>query len=158
MRKFLLTLLIAIIGSIISTLVVDWIRGDTSLSTMYTILNFKVAVWLILVVVAVVALAIWIIKKIAKEKIPIEESPVFIDYTEDRFFEWKWSWKYRIFGNKFKVIRLNPHCPKCDIPMIEDFDMIECYRCPMCGYHTIQSENPDDIKHIINHRVEEMQK
>ena len=159
-NNFQLPLIVTILGTVFGGIVL-WILnrffGLLSFSAIYDFLisklNYYVPIWLILIVVAVVFLAIWIIKKITKEK-----PPIFLNYTEDRFFEWKWSWKYRIFGNKFEVIKLKPHCPKCDIPMIEYFDMIERYRCPMCGYHTVQNENPNDIEHIINHRVEEMQK
>ena len=116
-------------------------------------LSYEIQVWLILLVVTVVLLAIWVIKKITKEA-----PPVFINYTEDCFFKWKWSWRYQISENEFKVINLNPHCPNCDTPMIKCFDMIERYRCPMCDYRAVQSEDPYDIEHIIGHKVEEMQK
>lgn len=145
------------------TLIVDWVKKIDIFSTLKSVvstlwqwllvvLNFEVKVWVILVILGTAFAILCIVAKIADSKdVPM---PAWLQYTEDYFNDWKWSWTWErnIYG-KYQVENLAAHCPHCGTPMRHDnYDTI--FHCSRCGYESRRhTDNRQDIMVVIYDNV-----
>jgi len=132
-----------VIGGIILSFVLDWIKGVDWLSTLKAVvkfivdsiiafLNFELKVWWVLVAIALIVVALIIIAKSldAKEKsIPIP----FLSYTKDFVLGYNWEWEYsKTYDRKYTISNLHPVCSKCGM-LLKQSGMygqeMKCLRC-----------------------------
>lgn len=160
--------IVPVVLSFLLSLLADWIKQVEIFSTIKTIattlwkwmlafLNFEVKVWWILVFLVCLVILLWIIAKVADTK--EKNQPKFLQYTEDHFRDWKWSWTWgRTYTGKWQVENLIAHCPQCDTPMRHDnFDTV--FHCSRCSYESDNhSDNRDDVMVVIYDNVDRMMK
>lgn len=97
----------AFLGSLFSFLF-DLINGKTIFSTMgrilsgawnifLSVLNFRLKVWWVIVGLAGVFAALYMIAKYNEKKNERNErsDPPFLRYTKDRIQDWYWEWSWR---------------------------------------------------------------
>lgn len=129
---------------------------------LIAILLFKVSIWLFLIfIIAFVGILI-LISNINSKKIdkPVKIIPPdFLNYKEDTFKEWKWSWNYKLdnYQKKYIIEGLMPVCLKCNIKTIKD-SFGDIYYCPNCtnsyGIYNNNQEHPAKIEALIIHNIE----
>lgn len=169
-KEFFLNPWVVTIGGGVILLVLpgiwDWIQKKKFLTTLKTIigflwkllinfLNLQLRVWWILVAVAIIVFALWIIVKI-KDQV---NEPDFLKYTEDRFSQWKWSWNWELgYNKKWHVDNLMAHCPQCDTPMQHD-TYEDYFRCPRCGFDTYDvRQNSSAVGAVIHDNLRRTEK
>lgn len=110
-------------------------------------LNLQLRVWWLLVAIAIIVFALWIVVKIKEQA---HSEPKFLKYTEDRFIQWKWSWNWeRGYNKKWHVINLAAHCPQCNTRMYSD-DLEFRFRCPRCRYESrVVHQNSSEVEAVI---------
>ncbi len=164
--KWALALVPTIVGALL-TLIIDCVKKINLFSTMVTVmktlwswivrfLSFEVQVWWILAALLLLILILWIVAKIADVKGVAE--PVWMKYTEDRFIDWKWSWKWeKNYLGSYQVSDLMAHCPKCNTPMRhDDYDTV--FHCPRCLFESRKhSDNRNDILVVIYDNAKKME-
>lgn len=146
------------------TVFIDWLKKKDIFSTLKLVfttvwrwllafLNFEIKVWWILVALGVLVVILWVIAKIANAK--ESDPPAWMQYTEDRFTDWKWSWTWEKgpYG-KYQVANLVAHCPKCDTPMRHDnYDTV--FHCSRCQYDSRRhKDNHDDVLIVIHDNIQ----
>lgn len=96
-------------------------------------LTFDLQVWLVLVGIAVIFCALYVVVKISDNKEQVK--PNFTNYTQDHFrlWKWSWSWEWSSYYKKWRVANLQAHCPKCDTPMSHD-SYEDIFQCPRCSF------------------------
>jgi hypothetical protein len=93
-----------VIGGVLLSLALDWINGVDWLSTTSTVmrfilnaaiafLNFKIKVWWLLIVIAVIVIALFIVAKIS-DVYSKDVTPTFLHYTKDNVLGFSWEWDY----------------------------------------------------------------
>lgn len=148
MKKFLknpwvLAIGSTVIGGVLLSFVLDWIKGVDWLSTLKTVvnfiinavvafLNFELKVWWVLVAIALLFAALIIYSKIldAKQK----DTPIpFLTYTKDSMLGYAWEWEYqKTYDGKYSIANLHPVCSKCGMILKQggSFGMeMQCLRC-----------------------------
>lgn len=154
-----------VIGGVLLSFILDWIKGVNWLSTLKTvvkfivnivstILNFELKLWWILLGIGIIIVALIVISKIYEAK---QESgdPEFLSYKEDYFGSWRWSWDWRF--NKYDMKwhidddSVVAHCPKCDTPMFHDYHdtAFECPRCQFKTDYRSKHKTRRDVKVLI---------
>ena len=148
MRKFLknswvLGIGTTVIGGVLLSFVLDWIKGVDWLSTLATVarflvntlitfLNFELKVWWVLIAVALVAIVMFIIAKVldAREK---SSTPAFLNYTKDFLCGYTWEWNYtKSYDGNYTISNLHPVCSKCGMSLKQDGPLgleMKCLRC-----------------------------
>ena len=132
-----------VIGGVLLSFVLDWIKGVDWLSTLKTIVNFivnaivtflnlKLKVWWVLVAVALLFVALIIYSKILDAKEKNNQVP-FLAYTKDSLLGYTWEWEYiKNYDGKYTITNLHPVCSKCGMVLKQDglygFHM-QCLRC-----------------------------
>lgn len=83
-------------------------------------LNFEIKVWWLLVGIAILILALWILVKRLESEQSAPAEPKFLEYTQDTILEyrWKWTWKRDYFG-KYSIEQLQPICVHCGTPLVD---------------------------------------
>lgn len=148
MKKFLknpwvITIGSTVIGGVLLSFVLDWIKGVDWLSTLKTVvdcivkaivafLNFELKVWWVLVAIALLLIALAIYSKVldAKEK----DKPIpFLDYTSDFILDYSWEWDYeKTSDGKYTIAHLHPVCSNCGMTLKQDGrygTQVRCLRC-----------------------------
>ena len=149
MKKFLknpwvLAIGSTVIGGVLLSFVLDWIKGVDWLSTLKTaadfivnaivaFLNFELKVWWVLVAIALLFVALIIYAKIldAKEK----SNPIpFLSYTKDSALGYTWEWEYRkTYDGKYTITNLRPICSNCGMILRQGHTVygmeMKCLRC-----------------------------
>ena len=149
MKKFLknpwvLAIGSTVIGGVLLSFVLDWIKGVNWLSTLKTVgnfignaivafLNFELKVWWVLVAIALLFVALIIYSKIldAKEK----NNPIpFLSYSKDSALGYTWEWEYRkTYDGKNTITNLRPICSKCGMILRRGHTVygmeMKCLRC-----------------------------
>lgn len=113
------------------------------------VLNLQFRLWWALVFIAVVVGIVLLVKRIKGPELPSD--PPFIEYKEDRFGGWKWTWDWeKNYAGEWDIRNLFAHCPNCDTPMRHDI-YEHNYRCPRCRHedYISQSNISEDIKAVI---------
>ena len=133
-----------VIGGVLLSFALDWIKGVDWLSTLKAVinfianaiiafLNFELKVWWVLVAVSLIVAAWIIIAEIldAKEK----SNPIpFLSYTKDFVLGFAWEWEYRkTYDGKYTITNLYPVCSNCGMILKQDYTMygteMKCLRC-----------------------------
>lgn len=117
------------------------------------VLNLQFRLWWALVFIVVAVGIVFLIARFKDSDCPSE--PPFVEYTEDQFEGWKWTWYWeKDYSGKWGIESLRAHCPKCDTPMSHD-TFEHNFRCPRClgQYYIGRSNVSDDIKAIIYDNV-----
>ena len=132
-------------------LIIKWIGN-----LIWTLLNFDLKVWWVILTIAFLFLLLYIIDKFKKEEI---FKPVFFNYREDKFKKWKWTWDYEFNNSKkmWVISKLKAHCPNCDTPMIDHSNSYEIlFECPRCDFNArdSQCDVPFKIESLIIDNVE----
>lgn len=132
-----------IIGGVLLSFLLDWIKGINWLSTLKSFfevivnalmafLNFELKVWWVLVAIVFVIVAFFVIAKIydAKSK---NDTPAFSSYTKDCVLGYMWEWEYaKNFEGKYTISNLHPVCSKCGMRLKQDGAYgreMTCLRC-----------------------------
>ena len=149
-------------------LIIDWIKQIKIFSTLkfvlswiwnllITFLTIDVKMWLILVILSSLMLIIWIVLQVIAKQTATE--PEWMKYTEDRFVDWKWSWKWeKNYLGAYEISQLMAHCPKCNTPMRHDNDEYT-FHCPRCKYESHKhQDNRHDVMVVIYDNVARMEK
>lgn len=150
------------IFSLLLTMVYDYSREKPILTTVWTILkllgnfvwtilNFDLKVWWILLAVVLFILIIILIANVKKDK---TFKPDFYSYREGKFKRWRWTWgwKWSDSENAWGISDLKAHCPICDTPMIEHSSVYGLsFDCPRCEFRAddSQCDEPHKIERII---------
>lgn len=118
---------------------------------LWTLLNFDIKVWWILVAIIILTSTVAIIIKFSEKETLM---PVFGNYRKDRLKRWIWSWDWTWSNGKnaWVITNLQAHCPKCDTPMIYYSSFLDySYTCPRCEFSSKYDycEDPDKIERII---------
>ena len=139
------------------TLLRDYINGIKLFSTIKNIftiiynflifiLNYQIKVWWLIVFVILMSVIFhFLLKKSNTE----ESTPYFLNYTEDCFRNWKWTWQWHrnYYNNKYEIYNLRAHCPKCETPMIQDINIYgEIYHCPRCRFVSDYKEHAKEYE------------
>ena len=97
-------------------------------------LTFDLKVWWVLLGIAVLFFALYVVVKIGEQK--EQAKPDFTNYTQDHFrlWKWSWSWEWSSYHKRWHVANLHAHCPKCDTPMSHD-QYEDIFQCPRCRFH-----------------------
>jgi hypothetical protein len=177
MKKFLKSAWTISIGtalfSFLLTIIWDWIKGIHVLSTisnifstlgswLFAFLNFNLKIWWVLSGIIILFLVRFIIIKYGNTKEQFK--PNFIDYKEDKFTYFKWTWDWELnYDDKWDTTNLKAHCPKCDTPMNHDsYDTT--YICPRCHFQSLYNncDKEYEVKQVIidnvKRRVKQIEK
>ena len=117
----------------------------------WTILNFDLKVWWVIIVVILFVLIIYLIDKLKKEA---TFKPDFYSYREEesRLWKWTWEWQWNKRKRAWMITDMKAHCPNCDTPMIDNSNMYGYYfDCPRCDFkaENEQCDQPHKIERII---------
>lgn len=117
----------------------------------WSILNFDLKVWWLLVGTLIFVLIIFIISKFQKEE---SSKPDFYNYREGKFKKWRWTWSWEWSNSKnaWRISNLKAHCPNCDTPLIEHSNIYgSIFDCPRCDFRASgnQCEEPHKIERIV---------
>lgn len=165
--KWTFTLVTSFIGTLF-TVFVDWLKKKNIFSTLKLVLktlwkwlraflDYEIKVWWILVALGVLAIVILIVGKIVASK--DRTLPEWMNYTEDYFVDWKWSWTWeKGYDGKYRVENLTAHCPKCDTPMRHDYyDTL--FHCSRCHYESNRhKDNREDVVVTILDNIKRKEK
>ncbi|MDF0719512.1 hypothetical protein P0M11_05805 [Kaistella sp. PBT33-4] len=118
---------------------------------IWTVLNFDLKVWWIIVAVIVFILIIILIDKFKNEE---TFKPDFYSYREGKFKRWRWTWgwNWNSSKNAWIISGMKAHCPNCDTPMIEHSSIYGLsFDCPRCEFRASdgQCDEPHKIERII---------
>jgi hypothetical protein len=127
---------------------------------VWTVLNFDLKVWWIIIAVSLFILIVVIIDKFKKEE---TFKPDFYSYREDKFKRWKWTWGWKLDSRKnaWVIYDMKAHCPKCDTPMIDHSSVYGLiFDCPRCDFKTRdeQCDEPHKIERIILDNIDRKEK
>lgn len=133
-----------VIGGVLLSFVLDWIKGVDWLSTLKAVtkfigdaivafLNFELKVWWVLVAIALLIVALIIISKILDAKDKSNPLP-FLSYTKDSVLGYTWEWDYRhTYDGKYTITNLHPVCSRCGMILKQVFTVngiaMKCLRC-----------------------------
>lgn len=150
------------IFSLLLTMVYDYLKEKPILTTVWeilkwlgnfvwTILNFDLKVWWLLLAVVSFILIIILIANVKKEK---TFKPDFYSYREGKFKRWRWTWGWQWSDseNAWGISDLKAHCPNCDTPMIKHSSFYGLsFDCPRCEFRAedSQCDEPHKIERII---------
>ena len=132
-----------VIGGVLLSFVMDWIKKVDWLSTLKAVLqfvgnaivaflNFDLKVWWVLVVLALLFAALLIYVKILDTK--QKDTPIpFLSYTKDSMLGLAWEWEYsKTYDGKYTISNLHPVCSNCGMRLKQGgmygLEM-ECLRC-----------------------------
>ena len=151
----------------ILTAIYDYLKNKPFLTTIIsvfnyivnfivTFLNFQIKIWMLILGIIIILVVIVLI--IRKEEI----KPDFANYVEDRFFRWKWTWKWILTGRGWEISELTAHCPKCDTMLIQHSTYYSAitFECPRCNTFIQESqiEEPYKIRSLIIDNIERKRK
>jgi hypothetical protein len=155
------------IFSLLLTMGYDYLKEKPILSTVllfvkwagkigWSILNFDLKVWWLIIVILFFILAIYIISKFPKEP---ASKPDFHDFREGKFKNWKWSWEWELNNSKnaWVISNMKAHCPNCHTPMIDQSTIYELrFNCPRCDFSATdgQCDQAYKIERIILDDIE----
>lgn len=145
------------IFSLFLTMVYDYSKEKPILSTVWSflkwianliwsVLNFDLKVWWIVVAVFVFILTLVIIDKFKRKE---TFKPDFYNYREDKFKNWRWSWDWNWNRNKnaWIISEMKAHCPHCDTPLIDHSNSyILSFDCPRCEFNAIDRQCDEQYK------------
>jgi hypothetical protein len=136
--------IVTAIFSLLLTMFYDYFKNNPVLTTvwsiikwignlLWTILNFDLKVWWIVIALILLIFVLFIIDKFKNAD---AFKPYFHNYIEDNFKWWKWTWSWELNRSKsaWVISNLKAHCPKCDTPMIEIPSSLNglSFDCPRC--------------------------
>ena len=124
-----------------------WIMLKWLANLVWTIFNFDLKVWWIIVAVILFLLIIVLIDKFKKVE---TFTPDFYNYREGKFKRWKWTWSWNWSNSKnaWLISNMKAHCPNCDTPMIGLSTMYGLsFDCPRCDFRA--NDDQCDEQHKI---------
>lgn len=155
----------AAVGGVISSLIVDFVNGDSIFSAIGTFFSFlarivveffnlQIKVWCLLVFGIVVVIMLIILSKYLDRK-QENEKPSFLDYTSDSFWGICWEWTYeKQYDGKYMLDEVYPLCPKCKMALKRSYGYWEPMKCVRCNIeYNIDSSNEDDAKLMIQDNI-----
>lgn len=132
-----------VIGGMVLTFVLDWIKGVDWLSTFNGILkftynaiiaflNFELKVWWALLVIVFGMGVLFVISKVLSAKTK-NDALAFLSYTKDSVLGYTWEWGYvKGLDGKYTITNLHPVCSKCGMHLKQGgmygWEM-KCLRC-----------------------------
>jgi len=127
---------------------------------IWTILNFNLKVWWLIVGVIIFFIIALLISRV-KSKDTFK--PDFYSYREGKFKRWKWTWNWQWSDRKnaWLISELRAHCPNCDTPMIEHSSIYGLsFDCPRCEFRANdgQCDEPHKIERIILDNIDRKRK
>jgi len=160
--NFILPIIVTVIG----TLAYDFIKDVPLLSSLSSSLfwirtiivsffTYSIPIYVILIIIASSLIILKVYNRLTKD-IDVG-APSFLRYTSDNLKNWKWSWEYGLYSDKYRIKNLRPHCLACDYVLKYDKDTWGTCRaeCPNCKklYLNHFVEDIDDITMMIEHRI-----
>ena len=148
----------AVLGGIIGiilTAIWDFIKQVPIFSTLsklpnwfWSILNYKIAVWIFIVFIMLWNFIKIIIQRKSSKEVQ-NNSFDFLNYTEDEIDgnKWRWNWKKHYTG-KYVIENLSVLCPNCNTPMKFDY-YLSTATCPRCNSISRNCKNPDNVQSVI---------
>lgn len=124
-------------------------------NSLIFLLTFKIAIWIILVIIGVIVFVFWFVSKIKKES-----TPDWLNYRMDFIKEWfwVWEWKFSSLDNEYMIYNLKPICKLCKCELSHKNPRSPFYgelRCPACNelYEVAHTEDKEDVKKIILNKI-----
>lgn len=129
-----------VIGGVLLSFVLDWIKGVDWLSTLKTVINFifkafvtfvtfELKVWWVLIAIALIVVALVIVAKFHDTKPQLS----FLSYTKDSVLGYTWEWEYKkTYDGKYTICNLHPVCSTCGMRLKQVGvygDQMDCLRC-----------------------------
>jgi hypothetical protein len=129
-----------VIGGILLSFVLDWIKGVDWLSTLQIVvtfifntivafLMFELKVWWILIAIALIVVALIIVAKVYDTK----PKSSFLSYTKDTVLGYTWEWEYKkTYDGKYTICNLHPVCSDCGMRLKQSGvygGHMDCLRC-----------------------------
>lgn len=132
-------------------IIIKWIEN-----IIWTILNFDIKFWWVILAIAFLILLPYIIAIFKKED---SYKPDFYSYREDILKKWRWSWEWKFSDSQksWGLSNLKAHCPNCDTPMIGRSVSYQMqFDCPRCDFKSSdrQSDELAKIERIITDNIE----
>lgn len=137
-----------------------WLMFKWTIDSVWSILNYDLKFYWIIIAIALLILALFIIESFKKEEI---YKPDFYNYREDKIKKWKWSWSWTLndLSGNWTISNMKAHCPKCDTPLINHSNSFELnFSCPRCNF-IAEDEQCDEqykIERIIIDNIERRRK
>lgn len=119
------------------------------------LLNFQLRVWWVLLGIVGVFFILYILFKVDEMKHSKTNLPPFMKYTKDKILNWKWEWDWeKQYDGKYGIGNLHPICPRCNTPLICNYERGGTIECPRC-HHSERSNIPDidTVKTLITDNV-----
>jgi hypothetical protein len=132
-----------VIGGVLLSFVLDWIKGVDWLSTLkavanftvnaiVAILNFELKVWWVLVGIGL-SITVLIIYVMIQDKKSRRNPAPFLSYTKDSMLGYTWEWGYeKTYTGNYTISNLHPVCSKCGMILKQGGVyglQMECLRC-----------------------------
>ena len=154
-----------VVGGVILSFVLDWIKGVDLLSTLKTVLNFigdfivsclnfELKVWWLLIAVALIILGLFVMAKVSKVKHQ-NAPPFFLTYKKDFLLGYTWEWEYtKGYDGKYSISNLHPICSECEMILKQCGSYGSQMECLRCG-KTKQWTNSlrDDARMLIEDNI-----
>jgi hypothetical protein len=125
------------------------------LNIFISILIFQIPVWVILLSIALIIIICLLVVKVTGEK-PVE----WLQYKNDNFFNWMFSWDYEKYGNTYKIKNIKPICATCKCDLSSDYGFYknknsDYLYCPNCTtkYNMIEHNTLTDVEKVIITRI-----
>jgi len=116
---------------------------------LYSLLNFDLKVWWILIAILLFVGVIYLIQRFQNEEI---NEPEFLKYKEDKFksWTWTWEWNWNERNQRWMIVELQPNCPTCGTTLMENSTIYDTiYECPRGDFKTGRHGSPTEDKRNI---------
>lgn len=126
----------------IGTNILNYIGGILykSLRIFCNILNYKLPLWLFLVIL----LIYFFYRRLSFRK---NKMPIYLDYTEDRFQGILYRWSYECVDGKYRIGEIVAYCPTCKHRIVHD-------ECLNCGAVYLDKKDRQERKAMICYGIE----
>jgi len=144
-KKYFPTVVCIAIGGFIAGKILKIELSDI-IYLIIRILTTEIPSWIIISSLVLIYLVKRLFSYIIKRK-------NLLSYNEDVINNVKWKWSYKHSKNEYLIYNLRPCCPECGTELSTD-RLKSCY-CPNCGHTFGHIRKEDDIKKIIEQKIEE---
>ena len=139
-KPWVIAIATTVVGTVLATFAVDWIRGVDWSSTLKVVASFlgnvisgfltlELKVWWILAFLFVVIVGFILFVKIYDTK-PKSTAPSFLAYKKDFLLGYTWRWEYeKGYDGKYNIVQLRPVCSTCGMTLKVGVWNAECLRC-----------------------------
>lgn len=142
-NPWVITIGSTVIGGVLLSLVLDWIKEVDWLTTLKSVcnfvvnaivlfLNFELKVWWVLAAIACLFATLVVYVMILDKKQKSEPIP-FLNYRKDSMLGFTWEWDYKQnYDGKYTIANLHPVCSKCGMSLKQGGSyglQMRCVRC-----------------------------